>query len=141
MPPKPLPSPGIALRIEHPTVLPDWITRQLGLEPTASKDRPGRNYWLHGFRSESDESVEADVTRFLASLRTHRAILLQLRRSGGRAAIYVTWSVGRPAGFEFEFRTVLALARLRLDLYLEVFGTWIASRSAGENDPISRPKL
>ena len=125
---RPLPSPGIALRIEQLVHLPAVLTQRLGLMPTTSKEadsshlRRRNHYWIHRFRAGSEEAVEADVAMFLASLRPHREFLVGLRDSGGKTALYLTWSAGRPRGFEFEFGTIAMMSDLKLDLYLEVFG-------------------
>ena len=124
---KPLSSPGIALRLEHPTVTPAEMTVRLALVPTSAiVGGPGKkrrnHYWIHRVRARSQDTVEEDVFQFLSSLEKHRDSLLEFRATGGTAAVYLTSSVGHPRGFEFGFGTMVAIGDLKLDFYVEVFG-------------------
>lgn len=124
----PLPSPGVALRIEHPSLGPSEISEQLGLTPThaiASTGRPGRwrsrNYWLMRTRAASDESIGDGISSLLDVLDPVGEFFEHLHLAGGTASISVTWSCGRPSAFELDPALVGRLGKLRLGLMLEVF--------------------
>lgn len=122
-----LPSPGIALRITHPTRDAAFVSDAVGLTATHVRPlgMPGRearyHSWLHGTRARAEETTEEDIAEFLRNLLPQRDALLDLRASGGQIDLWLTWSAGHPNGFELPFETIQLLAELGCGLMLEAF--------------------
>ncbi|AVJ29856.1 DUF4279 domain-containing protein [Achromobacter spanius] len=100
---------SLSLRIWHPTIDPDFITRTLGLEPKSSSmvgtprqtpnGRPlggvyAESYWWsdpfdRGGYLSADQIAEDILTGLLEVLRPHKKFLLLIQAQGGRSHLEI----------------------------------------------------
>jgi hypothetical protein len=123
----------VSLRLWHPSLDPDEMSRVLGLaadrswragEPrTTPKGRPiggkrDESYWCHPVAETG--SVADVVAKVLDRLEAHRAWVDEFRRTGGRVEVYL-WLVGTTtAGDSFSSELVARLGRIGAEISLEV---------------------
>jgi hypothetical protein len=130
----------MSLRIRHPNVDPDEITRALGIEPQhtwrAGEPRrdPGggalegayrESYWMGRLMAEPELSsdhvgVESEVLRTLAQLRKSFNFLETLKAEGGVAELLVSIFAREEFRLEFLPESLGLLGRLGLTVALEV---------------------
>ncbi|PXA03910.1 hypothetical protein DDZ13_09730 [Coraliomargarita sinensis] len=127
----------VSLRIKHPTLKPDEITRALGLVPSlvqaAGKNRRTpdekilkdvcrETFWHHKFHiSESASDLESSIVEIIASLKSNLEFLNTIKEAGGSAELFcgVFLDVNIGLGFDNSLTQLLAEASLPLsvDLY------------------------
>ena len=125
----------ISLRITHPSMQSDEITKSLELAPTLSYtagDRkvtpkgtevPGRrreSYWCYDLPT-NDDAIEYEIERCNAALGGKRAALEHITDGGGRVQYFVGWFSSGNSGFTLPHRVSRQLADLRIDLSLDLY--------------------
>lgn len=130
----------ISLRIRHPTVDPDRITKALGIEPQhtwkagAPRRDPGgeelegdyrESYWMGRLMdapqlSSGRLSVESVLQRTLDQLRRSHEFLDQLNTDGGVAELQVSLYARENFRLELPPNSLALLSRLRVSVVLDV---------------------
>ena len=130
----------ISLRIRHPTVEPDRITKALGIEPQHTwkagdpRRDPGgeelegdyrESYWM-GRLMEAPQlssgrlSVESVLQRTLDQLRRSQEFLDELHTNGGVAELQVSLFARENFRLELPADSLALLSRLRVSVVLDV---------------------
>jgi hypothetical protein len=130
----------ISLRIRHPTVEPDRITKALGIEPQHTwkagdpRRDPGgeelegdyrESYWM-GRLMEAPQlssgrlSVESVLQRTLDQLRRSQEFLDELHTNGGVAELQVSLYARENFRLELPADSLALLSRLRVSVVLDV---------------------
>jgi Domain of unknown function (DUF4279) len=130
----------ISLRIRHPTVDPDRITKALGIEPqhTWKAGEPRRDpggeelegdyresYWMGRLMdapqlSSGRVSVESVLQRTLDQLRRSHEFLDELNTNGGVAELQVSLYARENFRLELPADSLALLSRLRVSVVLDV---------------------
>jgi hypothetical protein len=130
----------ISLRIRHPTVDPDRITKALGIEPQHTwkagdpRRDPGgeelegdyrESYWMGRLMdapqlSSGRLSVESVLQRTLDQLRRSHDFLDQLNTDGGVAELQVSLYARENFRLELPADSLALLSRLRVSVVLDV---------------------
>jgi Domain of unknown function (DUF4279) len=130
----------ISLRIRHPTVDPDRITKALGIEPqhTWKAGEPRRDpggeelegdyresYWMGRLMdapqlSSGRVSVESVLQRTLDQLRRSHEFLDELNTNGGVAELQVSLYARENFHLELPADSLALLSRLRVSVVLDV---------------------
>jgi Domain of unknown function (DUF4279) len=130
----------ISLRIRHPTIEPDTITKTLGIEPQHiwkagdARRSPGgealegsyrESYWMARLMPEPElssgrSSVESVVLQTLAQLRRSHAFLERLGRNGGVAELHVSLFARENFRLDLSAESLAMLGRLGLAVALEI---------------------
>jgi hypothetical protein len=127
----------VQLLIRHPTMNPAEITAALGIEPLISLGvgQPRRGFngkllggtyrftaWRHSIRYELSAQWFADkITMLVDRLLPHEAFFLNLRATGGKAEISVTFFSDGHLGDNVPIETLAKMADLQLDFGIECF--------------------
>lgn len=131
---------GISLRVFHPVIDPDKITRELGLKPfrcwkagerrttpigTPLKGSWPQSYWcskqlVRGSTPRSPSLPDA-ISKLLDRLEPHKAFFHRIRRGGGRVELDVGWYFPVQGGAEFDCALQSRLAKLKIDLSLDIY--------------------
>jgi uncharacterized protein DUF4279 len=130
----------MSLRIRHPDIDPDLITRTLGLEPqhswragTERKSSAGdlligsyrESYWTcalmaHPKLSTEHVGVESELQQALGTLRRSFDFLQSLQESGGAAEVYVSIFAREEFRIELLAEVAALLGRMGITLAIEV---------------------
>jgi hypothetical protein len=130
----------ISLRIRHPRIDPEVITRTLGIEPQyawrAGEERreseggmPGGTYreslWMCSLMARPELSgdqvgVESELLHALGSLRRSFDFLRSLHDDGGVGELHVSIFAREETRLEFLGETLAVLGRMGLTLTLEI---------------------
>jgi hypothetical protein len=127
---------SVSFRVWHPSMDPNDITTNIGLEPhrawkegeprTTPVGRPleGVNretYWSAKLcQGKMPPSALADdLDKALDTLSAHHAFLRQVRADGGRCEIFVGWHLRSQAGETLHYTVLAKLAALGIDLSLD----------------------
>jgi hypothetical protein len=130
----------ISLRIRHPTVNPDRITKELGIEPQHTwkagdpRRDPGgeelegdyrESYWMGRLMdapqlSSGRLSVESVLQRTLDQLRRSHEFLDELNTNGGVAELQVSLYARENFRLELPADSLALLSRLRVSVVLDV---------------------
>ena len=130
----------ISLRIRHPTVDPDRITKALGIEPQHTwkagdpRRDPGgeelegdyrESYWMGRLMdapqlSSGRLSVETVLQRTLDQLRRSHEFLDELNTNGGVAELQVSLYARENFRLELPADSLALLSRLRVSMVLDV---------------------
>jgi Domain of unknown function (DUF4279) len=130
----------ISLRIRHPTVDPDRITKALGIEPQHTwkagdpRRDPGgeelegdyrESYWMGRLMdapqlSSGRLSVESVLQRTLDQLRRSHEFLDELNTNGGVAELQVSLYARENFRLELPADSLALLSRLRVSVVLDV---------------------
>jgi hypothetical protein len=90
---------AVSLRLSHPTITPDEITCELGIEPRHARTKPqGGFYWCSEKESGEDEGLIAVIDKFLDLLTPHAAFLRSFKSTGGTADLFVGWFTSQRSG-------------------------------------------
>lgn len=124
----------ISLRIWHPEVRSDDITKELGLLPKVSYNAGDRRTTpkgteLSGFRAESfwthewnvGGSFESAIDEVSARLLGNADFLCHLKDTGGRLEYFVGWFSTGSSGFMLDHGVLKLLSDLRMDLAFDVY--------------------
>jgi hypothetical protein len=127
---------AVSLRIRHPTMDPDEITRRLFLRPFASwkagdprKAIDGTvleglresSYWTYRARPGSEMELSAFLLEFTSALEAHRAFLADIRATGGVVEYFIGWFSGWNSADTLTFQLLDLLAKLQIDLALDIY--------------------
>jgi hypothetical protein len=130
----------ISLRIRHPTIDPDRITKALGIEPQHTwkagdpRRDPGgeelegdyrESYWMGRLMdapqlSSGRLSVESVLQRTLDQLRRSHEFLDELNTNGGVAELQVSLYARENFRLELPADSLALLSRLRVSMVLDV---------------------
>lgn len=124
----------ISLRIWHPEVRSDDITKGLGLTPELSYSAGDRRVTpkgaeLSGFRAETywthewpvGGSFEGAIDEISAQLFRKAEFLCHLKETGGRLEYFIGWFSTENSGFVLDHRVLRLLSDLRMDLAFDVY--------------------
>jgi hypothetical protein len=126
----------IRLLIRHPTIDPDRITNTLRLTPHLSSMvgsvrktlrgtiLPGLHkdsVWSHSFRAERNRFFFSDAVSLIGRLESHKALLVEIDKSGGSISLIVDLPGDTNIGDVFPWREMARLSALRINLGIEVF--------------------
>lgn len=82
------------------------------------------NYCSFRFEPLEHEELSDLLERILDLLMPHEAFFSQIREEGGRAEFFIGWFCsGKNTGDTFNHRLLGKLARLHIDLALDVYGS------------------
>jgi hypothetical protein len=144
---------SVSFRISHPTIDPDEISTQLGLEPKISwragdvrqspKGTPleGRNettYWSYALNCQPTSELIELLEDFTVRLESYREFLIHLRSTGGRLEYFVGWFSGPNSGEVFDHRLLGKIANLQIDLSFDIYTTSPEETKKLVNDVTSR---
>ena len=127
----------VALNIIHPSLDPDDISRELGLDPRnahrvgaprstpTGQPLPGRyrdSRWRYqSSRGFKDDEVDDVIVELLNVLAPSRAFLRHMRSTGGRLSIILSFQGRGYVGSELPPNALAMMADLQLDLGIEFF--------------------
>lgn len=131
----------IDLRIWHPSIKPEEITRVLGIQPSNSSEAGQsrktpkgaslegvyrESYWNadpfdRGEYSSSDDLAEDALTEVLQILEPHKEFIQNLRGEGARILLQVSSFSGRNYAFEFSPEFLGRCAALGVSLAHDVY--------------------
>lgn len=124
----------ISLRIRHPEMRSDDITKKLGLLPDVSYSVGDRRATpkgaeLSGFRAETywthewhvGGSFESAINEVSARLLGNANFLHHLKETGGRLEYFVGWFSTGNSGFMLDHGILKLLSDLRMDLAFDVY--------------------
>jgi hypothetical protein len=129
-------SSAMSLRIWHPRVLSDEITRTLGLTPSLHKDvgalrtTPAgqaldgvyaQTYWLYKFGMPKGTEVEECISNAIDALSSKRAYMKHLISTGGRCELFIGVFLEANAGIEIGGDLVQRVADAGLGLSFDVY--------------------
>lgn len=143
----------ISLRIWHPNILPEVISRELGLEMTAgwsvgaSRSAPGgtalaphdSTYWTSTFRSGAKDDLTTLVRDLCDHLKSRVPFIQRLRATNGRIEFFVGWFVDRHSGNTLDHEDMALLGRMGVDLALDVYGAMPLNVPTGPHTPNPPP--
>lgn len=130
----------VSLRITHPSIDPEDITRALSIAPThACKAGSGRTtpkghplpgvnretFWLYHFGRKAKGEAGALTETLVAmnqSLSSKREFLRALRESGGRVEYFIGWFTDFNSGEVLDWHLLQQCGDLGIDLALDVYG-------------------
>jgi hypothetical protein len=132
---------SIDVRIWHPNIATDMITRALGISPSRSceagkprstpKGTPlegtyRESYWSadpfdHGERSSTDDLIEDALTEVLQLLEPNKDFLLKLRSEGARILVQISSFSGRNYAFELPPELMSRYAAIGVSLAHDVY--------------------
>ena len=126
----------ISLRVVHPVMKPEKITKALGMTPQtkwtvgearrsiSGKLLGGHNkesFWCSALRKSDDSDFHAFLIRSIESLKTHREFFKAVRAAGGRLDLYVSLQTQSCIWEEMlTSEAMLALGQMGLDLIVDV---------------------
>lgn len=124
----------ISLRVWHPEIQSDAISRGLGLLPKVSytagdkrvtpKGAPlagfrGETYWTH--ECSAGASFEVAVEEVTAQLVGKAEFLRHLKETGGRLEYFIGWFSDSNSGFVLDHDLLKKLADLNINLAFDVY--------------------
>ena len=131
---------GISLRVFHPTIDPDKISRELGLKPfrcwkageprttpigTPLKGNWAESYWcskqlIRGALPRG-QTLPAAISKLLDRLEPYKTFFHRIRVGGGRVELDVGWYFPVRGGDVFDYALQARLAKLKIDLSLDIY--------------------
>ena len=131
----------VSLRIWHPTINPDSITRKLGMQPFRKRmvgeqrSTPKGNtlqginkdtYWtaeLHTGKSLSSRKIALEdfLTDQLARFKKMGKYFGHIRKTGGRIGLFVGLFCDKNMGAEFPSSLLAAMGKLGIDVSLDIY--------------------
>ena len=144
----------VSLRIRHPMINPDSITKKLRLQPfrkwmageqrSTPKGNPlkgiNRNtYWtaeLHTEKSLSSRkiAVEDFLSEQLARFKPMRKYFGHIRKTGGRIEFFVGLFCDKNMGAEFLSSLLETTGKLGIDLSLDIYPRRLATQQTNQGD-------
>lgn len=128
---------SVSLRVVHPELDLDCITKELGLAPrhvwkagdhkqtptgAALGGKRCESYWSHRFE-HPDGMVLSDFLEILAiRLLVHGDFLRSIASQGGSLFLFIGWFSGDNSGDRFSPDLLQKLSELRIGLSLDVYG-------------------
>jgi hypothetical protein len=132
---------SVCLRVWHPTINPDTITRKLGLQPSRkwmageARSTPKGNklkginketYWtaeLHREKSllSRKMALEVFLTEQLARLKKVEKYFRHIRKTGGHIEFFVGLFCDKNMGAEVPSSLLAAMGKLGIDLSLDIY--------------------
>jgi hypothetical protein len=112
-----------SLRLSHPTITPDEITSELGIQPRHACIKSGGGfYWCSEQLSGDDGGLIIAIDKFLDLLAPHAAFLRSFRSTGGTAELFVGWfTAQRSGGATLPADRLAEMGALGVDLSLDVY--------------------
>jgi hypothetical protein len=134
----------LSLRIWHPDLEPDLISRELGLDMTAgwavgtprytvtgeSLAPHESTYWTSRFRSGSEGDLTTYVRELCIYLEPRLPFLREIQATNGRVEFFVGWFVDSHSGTTLGHADLAVLSRMGVDLALDVYGAAPATMSS-----------
>jgi hypothetical protein len=126
----------ISLRIRHPSMNPDEISKTLGLTPKrqwstgASKVTPkglklkgyyGSSYCWFPLSIPSKSTLEEGTISWLQKLEKHEDFFKNISATGGSTEFLIVWFVKGNAGEVFDWLTLAKLSSLRVNLAFDIY--------------------
>ena len=132
---------SVALRISHPTMNPDIITKKLGLQPFRKwmagerRSTPKGNilkginretYWVAELHSEKrllsrKMTLEDFLTEQLARFKKMEIYFANIRKAGGRIEFFVGLFCDNNTGVEVSSRLLAGMGKLGIDVSLDIY--------------------
>lgn len=134
---------SVSLRIWHPRIDPAVLTKLLRLRPSNSwkvgeqrrtprgeplKGLNPDSYWTarlitRRYATTTRKSLEATLASIAKKLLRHRQLFLRIRRSGGKAELFVGLFAANKFNFgsSIDDRTLADLSKLRLSVGLDIY--------------------
>lgn len=125
----------VSLRITHPSIRADEISRQLDLPADISwssgdERRTPKGSLLKGTRKESyfciqfpavNSSLEQSILSAISLLMKSKDQLLRIRSTGGQLEFFVSWFKESNGGFTLDLELLTLLAALNINLALDIY--------------------
>ena len=136
---------NISLRITHPGMRSEQITKTLSLVPEFSwtagdrkatpegEELPGRrkeSYWCYAL-PPSGQPIESSIARLNDSLASKQHVLVDIVATGGRIEYFVGWFSSENSGFVLKCELLRQLADLKIDLALDIYPSDKKANSVG----------
>lgn len=130
------PNYSISLRIYHPFINPNDISKQLIITPDrawmAGQQRStpkgtlldGVNketYWIHTFDSNHEMGPNDFLKEIFKALYVNRDFFESVVSDGGRSELYFTVQSGENAGDIVSWKTLEGFVHLKIDFSIEIF--------------------
>jgi hypothetical protein len=114
---------AVGLRLSHPTITPDEITSELGINPRHARARSrGGFYWCSEQERGEDEEFISAIDKFLDLLTPHAAFLRSFKSTGGTAELFVGWfTSARSGGATLPADRLAEMGALGIDLSPDVY--------------------
>ena len=125
---------SVALRIHHPEISPDAISKALGCPPMHSwragdaKPSPGKGiysetYWIASVAEGHAEDLSSALGRLVDGYQSKKDVFHELRRSGGNVEFFIGWFFNQNSGDVLGFDLLSKLAELKIDLAFDVYNS------------------
>lgn len=127
----------VSLRLWHPSIDPDDVSRELGLNPER-KWKAGENratpqgqaltgvyresYWVSPVAYKRGVSLPDVLDQDLCRLESHRSFLTRFFETGGTIEYFIGWFTENNAGAVFNCQLLKRLAALNIDLDMDFYG-------------------
>lgn len=127
---------NIMITFRHPAIIPDTITKKLGIIPTVKqvagdnivtpkgKKLTGiyqTNLWRYSRSVDKKRSIENEILQFLENLKSNEDFVKSVLDTGGSVSIYFQFSGAVNVGGKIGRSVLLEMGRLGIDLEVEVF--------------------
>jgi hypothetical protein len=132
---------SISLRISHPTIAPEEITKKLKMSPTGTwkageRRMTRKGTLLDGYQRESywygpihdddklyseDIELEKYIEKFTKSIQKYSDFFNEIRATKGRIEYFVGLYIDSNSGFVFSSSLLLFLGKLGIDLFLDIY--------------------
>jgi Domain of unknown function (DUF4279) len=125
----------ISLRITHPSIKSDEITREIGLQPdifysVGDQKKTPVGTQLHAVRKESfwccnlpesGDSLEEAIQSFTDSLEVRKIFFQRLTSTGGRIEYFIGWFCAGNSGFVMDCDISKKLSDLQINLAFDIY--------------------
>jgi len=128
----------ISLRVFHPSISPQEVTRLIGIEPqrawqAGTPRRTPAGAPLEGIYKESfwytplvggrwpDRTLDSAIAYLLTDLVSRRAVFQLFRKEGGRVELFIGWFFERQSGDVLSYKTLALAGDLGIDLSFDVY--------------------
>ncbi|WP_373317257.1 DUF4279 domain-containing protein [Chitinibacter tainanensis] len=128
----------VSLRIWHPSIEPEDITRNLNLRADI-QNRPGEirqnrmgnpipnsgqgTYWVHEYASSPHE-LETNLERIMQHLLANKSLISEISQTGGRCELFVGIFLGNYSmGLDFRPELMSIAAELNIHLALDLYSS------------------
>jgi len=121
----------VSLRLKHPEIEPDDISRVLGLTPRSSgaEGQAGESvagmrsehYWVYWFEQPDGVGLNDYLKIVAGKLAEHRSLFEKVVSTEGRVQLFITLPERKSVGEVLEWQILQKLAQLRIDLGFELY--------------------
>jgi hypothetical protein len=120
---------NVSLRLKHPEIEPDDISRVLGLVPRSSgaEGEAGEaalrseHYWVYWFEQPDGVGLRDYLKILMGKLAEHRSVFDKVTSTQGRVQLFITLPAGKSAGEVLDWQVLQKLAEMRIDLAFEIY--------------------